>query len=77
VKIPSEGQEDAPYELFDDVEQRSDDSEIAKLWKFGLRQTERFARKYAVALAVPETQSGVAPRIISEDDVNAIENGGK
>jgi hypothetical protein len=78
VKVPAGGQEeDAPSELFDDVEQRSDDSEITKMWKFALRQTERFARQYAVAVAVPETQSGVVPRIISEDDVNAIENGGK
>lgn len=78
VKVPTAGQEeDAPSELFDDVEQRSDDSEITKMWKFGLRQVERFARQYSVAVAVPETQSGVVPRIISEDDVNAIESGGK
>ncbi|XP_059468632.1 uncharacterized protein LOC132192612 [Neocloeon triangulifer] len=75
VKVPSEGAEDAPFELFDDVEQRSDDSEVAKLWKFGLRQVERFARKYAVAVAVPETNAGLVPRVISEDDVNAIESG--
>ena len=78
VKVPTgEQEENAPSELFDDVEQRSDDSEITKMWKFGLRQVERFARQYAVAVAVPETQSGVVPRIISEDDVNAIKSGGK
>ncbi|XP_065351202.1 uncharacterized protein LOC135946769 [Cloeon dipterum] len=74
VKMPSTDEENAPSELFDDVEQRSGDSEITKMWKFGLRQVERFARKYSVAVAVPETNTGVVPRIISEDDVNAIES---
>ncbi|KAF4528605.1 hypothetical protein B566_EDAN009209 [Ephemera danica] len=69
IRLPetNKAQEEV-YELFDAVP-RSSDSELMKFYRFGLREVERFARTYAVAVAVPESQTGLVPRFITEDDL--------
>jgi hypothetical protein len=60
--------------LFPDSQPRSSDSELERLYKFTLRQAERFARSHALALRIP-TQSATngytgaaqSPRIVDED----------
>lgn len=61
--------------LFPDSQPRSSDSELERLYKFTLRQAERFVRNYALALRIP-TQSATSryidavenPRIVDEDN---------
>lgn len=61
--------------LFPDSQPRSSDSELERLYKFTLRQAERFVRTHALALRIPTesaTNRGMdaaeGPRIVDEDN---------
>jgi hypothetical protein len=61
--------------LFPDSEPRSSDSELDGLYKFSLREAERFVRNHALALRIPtgsatsrDIDAGQSPRIVDEDE---------
>lgn len=60
--------------LFPDSQHRSTDSELEGLYKFTLREAEKFVRTHALALSIPtgsatsrDIEAGQGPRIVDED----------
>jgi hypothetical protein len=60
--------------FFPDSEPRSSDSELERLYKFTLREAERFVRNHALAMRIPtdsarnrNTDAAQIPRIVDED----------
>jgi hypothetical protein len=60
--------------LFPDSQPRSTDSELEGLYKFALREAEKFVRSHALAFSIPtgsatgrDIDAGQSPRIVDED----------
>ncbi|XP_069679290.1 uncharacterized protein [Periplaneta americana] len=68
---------DSVKALFPDSQPRSSDSELEKLYKFVLREAERFARSHALSVRIPtgsstsrDIEAADSPRIVDEEDLN-------